>query len=201
MGINESAWRALALSGAIGVLLMVNSARADSVEEKQKIARCAKDICSIIVSKNPKGPDLSCDLTKTWEKDEIQKGADAKSLSWGLGSARCSVKLYAKRADIAAALTSPRYTLKIEKQSIACEIGSNKYPVSLTMAPELKFKNGVNIGAGLHVDDIKGAVLITGVVWTAAAFERHFDIFEGDILREVNRFVQKECPKFVNGAK
>ena len=110
LSMKESAWRALALSLAIGLLMTLHSALADSTDEKQKIARCAKDICSIIVSKNAKGPDLSCDLTKTWEREEIQKGADAKSLSWGLGSARCSVKLYAKRADIAAALTSPLYT-------------------------------------------------------------------------------------------
>ena len=48
--------------------------------------------------------------------------------------------------------------------------------------------------------DIEGAALIKGVVWTAAALERNFGLFEADLVREVNRFVQKECPKIMNSA-
>jgi hypothetical protein len=35
----------------------------------------------MIVSEDANGPDLSCDFTNTWEKDEIQKGADSKELT------------------------------------------------------------------------------------------------------------------------
>ncbi|MBI4724800.1 MAG: hypothetical protein HY765_07425 [Rhodomicrobium sp.] len=179
--------------------LLAAGARAGTSEENQKLAQCAKDICGIIVSKNASGPDLVCDLTKTWEKEEIQKGADSKKLSWGLGAAKCSAKVSAKRADILAALTSPENTLKVGKQSISCEIGTEKYPVSATMAPELKFKNAAATGVALHMDDIKGAALIKGVVWTAATLEQNFGILESDMIREVNRFVQKECPKIMTG--
>jgi hypothetical protein len=173
----------------------------DPEAEKQKIAQCGKDICSIIVSKNPSGPDLNCDLTKTWEKDDIQKNADKKKLAWGLGSAKCSVKVHAKRADIVAALTKPEDTFKVEKHTISCEIGDEKYPVSASMAPELKFKDGKNVNASLHIDDIKGTALIRGVVWTAATLEENFRIVEGDMVREVNRFVERECPKFMDGGR
>jgi hypothetical protein len=175
-------------------------ALADTDADKQRIAQCAKDICAIVVSKSANGPDLNCDLAKTWEKEDIQKGADSKSLTWGLGSAKCSVKVHAKRADIVAALTSPQSTLKVDKQSIVCEIGAEKYPVSATMAPELKFKDGKNTAASLHIDDIKGATLIKGMVWTVAALEKNFGLLEGDTIREVNRFVQKECPKIVRAS-
>src|SRR5260370_29646612 len=89
------------------VLALAQGAWADSEEEKKRLTRCAKDICSIIASRNPKGADLSCDLTKTWDKEQIQKGADSKNIKWGFGSAKCSVKFNIKRADIVAALTSP----------------------------------------------------------------------------------------------
>lgn len=185
------------------VVLMSGAALGDTDADKQKLSQCAKDICGMIVSKNASGPDLSCDLTKTWEKDEIQKGADSKKLSWGLGSAKCSVKVNVKRADVVDALTKPDGMLKVEKQPISCEIDRNGevYPVSVTMAPELKFKNGVSSGVALHMDDIKGATLIKGVVWTAATLEQNFGILEGDMTREVNRFIQKECPKIVADAK
>jgi len=197
--MTKSILRTLLLTGALAFATS-RGASADSAEEKQKLAQCARDLCGIIVSKNAKGPDLSCDLTKTWEEDEIQKGADSKQIVWGLGSAKCTAKVSVKRADIVAAITSPEIKIKFGKQPFACELGSDKYPVSATLAPVLKFKNGTNTDATLNMDDINGAILIKGVVWTAAALE-HLGIMEGDLVREVNRFIQKACPKIVSGAK
>jgi hypothetical protein len=194
--------------GRIGVLVSVflalalgQGSWADSEQEKKKLNQCAKDLCSIILSKNPKGPDLVCDITKTWDKDQLQKGADSKNIGWGLGSATCSAKFTIKRADIVTALTSPEAKFKPGRQSVACEVGEDRYPISATLSPELKFKNGAVSAASLRIEDIKGAVLIKGVVWTAAQLERHFGIFEKDLVREVNRFVQKECPKWVSAEK
>ncbi len=192
---------ALALTGAMLTLTGRQPAAADTAEEKQQLAQCAKDICGIIVSKDAKGPDVTCDLTKTWEKEDIQKGADSKKITWGLGSARCSAKVNIKRADIVAAFTSPEMKFKFSKQPFSCEIGTSKYPVSATLAPVLKLKDGTIVGASLRMDDIQGATLIKGVVWTASALERHLGVFEGDLVREVNRFVQKECPKIMGGPK
>jgi hypothetical protein len=187
-------------AGALIALVISTGAFADTAEEKEKLAQCAKDICRIIVSKDAAGPDLTCDLTKTWEKEDIQKGADQKKLTWGLGSAKCTVKVSAKRADLVSAITSPQNTLKIGKQAVACEIGTEKYPVSVSMASEMELKDGTVTNVNLHVDDIQGAALIKGVVWTAATLEQHFGVLQGDMVREVNRFVQKECPKIVSGA-
>ena len=192
-----------ALFSALLILSSCGSALADddaAAAEKEKLAECAKELCGVVLSKDAKGPDLTCDLAKTWEKDEIQKGADYKHLSWGFGSARCTAKLTAKRADLVAALTSHGYTLKIGKQPVACEIGAEKYSIRATLAPKLEFKDGAVTHGAVQMGDIEGAALIKGVVWTAAALERNFGLFEADLVREVNRFVQKECPKIMNSA-
>ncbi len=63
------------------------------------------------------------------------------------------------------------------------------------MAPELKFKDGMATAVSLHMADIQGALLIGGVVWTAAALEENFGVLQGDLIREVNKFIKKECPK------
>jgi hypothetical protein len=178
-----------------------HGARADREEEKKKLYQCAKDLCGIILSKNPKGPDLVCDVTKTWDKDQLQKGADSKNIGWGLGSATCSAKFTIKRADIVSALTSPEAKFKAGRQSVACQVGTDQYPISATLSPELKFKNGASTAGSLRIEDVQGAVLIKGAVWTAAQLERHFGIFEKDLVREVNRFVEKECPKWVSAGK
>jgi hypothetical protein len=176
-------------------------ARADREEEKKKLYQCAKDLCSIILSKKTKGPDLVCDVTKTWDKEQIQKGADSKNIGWGLGAATCSAKFTLKRAEIVAALTSSEAKFNPGKQSIACQVGTDQYPISATLLPELKFKDGTVTAASLGMEDIKGAVLIQGMVWTVAQLENHFGIFEKDLVREVNRFIQKECPKWVSTGK
>jgi hypothetical protein len=199
--MRKSMGRTALLACILSALVLGQDARADREEEKKKLYQCAKDLCSIILSKSPKGPDLVCDVTKTWDKDQLQKGADSKNIGWGLGSATCSAKFTIKRADIVTALTSPEAKFKPGRQSVACQVGADQYPISATLSPELKFKNGSSTAGSLRIEDIQGAVLIKGAVWTAAQLERHFGVFEKDLVREVNRFVQKECPKWVSAGK
>jgi hypothetical protein len=120
---------------------------------------------------------------------------------WGLGSAKCSAKVKAKRSEIIAALTAPETTFRLDKQSIACEIGTERYELRATMAPELTFKQGATTAVSLHMDNIHGAPLIKGVVWTAASLEENFGILQKDMVREVNRFIKKECPKILGNTK
>ena len=63
------------------------------------------------------------------------------------------------------------------------------------MAPELTFKQGATTAVSLHMDNIHGAPLIKGVVWTAASLEENFGVLQKDMVREVNCFIKKECPK------
>ncbi len=197
--MTHSTW--YALTGAILALAICNSAWADSRAEKEKIAQCGRELCSIAVFRKASGPDLRCDLTKTWAKEDIQKGADYKNLSWGFGSARCAAKFRAKRARLVKALTSHEAKLKLGKQAVACEIGAQKYTIRGTLNPELVLKDGKVTHGAIHLDDIEGSLLIKSVVWTAAALERNLGLFESDIVRESNRFVEIECPKLLSTAK
>jgi hypothetical protein len=195
-------WAGGKLPGAIavlcfGIITVLTGANAESDADKQKLYQCAKDICNIILSKKASGPDLACDVTKTWEDKEIEKGASSKSLSWGLGTAQCHFKLTAKRSAVLAALNTPENTFRADRQTVACVIGTEKYPIHVTLAPEVKFKNGVASQVSLNVDEVRGAPLIEGAVWTVSMLERNFGILQGDMIREVNRFIHKECPKVV----
>ncbi len=192
--------RTMAVALCLGVAFPC-AVLADTSPDDAKLAQCAKDICAILLSKKANGPDLNCDLTKTWDKDQIQKSAETKSLMWSFGSAKCTAKVKAKRSDLIAAVTAPEITFKFERQSVACEIGTEKYELRATVAPELKFKNGSTTAVSLHMDNIKGTPLVKGVVWTAATLEANFGILQSDMVREVNRFIKKECPKILGAAK
>lgn len=202
MAVGQAAKTASAAAmGLIMIATFSSAALSDNEADTAKLAQCAKDLCGIIVSKKTSGPDLNCDLTKTWQKEDIQKGANSKNLMWDLGSARCHAKVSAKRPDILAAIGAQQSTFRLEKQAFACEVGAEKYQLQATLAPEIVFKNGAATSVSLHMADIQGSPLIKGVVWTAVKLEESFGILQKDMVREVNRFIKKECPKILDHTK
>jgi hypothetical protein len=68
-----------------------------------------------------------------------------------------------KRTALVSAAALLKTGFKINKQLVEYGTGTGKYAVGVTLAPELKFKDGVATNVVLHVDDIKGATLIKGV--------------------------------------
>src|SRR5262245_45669242 len=65
--------------------------------EKKAISACERQLCAMLVLKERKGPDLRCDLAKTWARKTI-KDAETDKLTWGFGDARCTVSLNVSRA-------------------------------------------------------------------------------------------------------
>jgi hypothetical protein len=198
-----TAIKAIVAGSLLGLALTAPAFAQDSEADKAKLAQCERDVCGIIVSKQKDGPDVTCDLTKTWAGEDIEKGAREKSVPWGFGKTQCSIKINAKRSILVQALTSPEYTIKAEKQTVSCEIerGTEKYPIKVSATPELKMKDGKVVGASLNIGEIEGATLIKGVVWTASTLEKNFGLFEKDLLREANKFIERQCPKRMAEAK
>lgn len=190
-----------ALAAVAFTSIALGGASAQDVTEKEKLKKCEVDLCTMIVEKKKAGSDLSCDLSKTWAKEDITKEAEEKKLSWGLGDAKCGLKLQVARADVVSAVSDADYTLKIPAQKVACDVeqGGTKYPINLALAPVIKFKGGEAIEASLGVTDIEAAGAIKAVIWTAAKMEENFGIFHSDILKDINKFVSKKCPKTVAG--
>ncbi len=173
----------------------------DSDEEKAKNAQCVRDVCSIVISKDPNGPDVNCDLAHRWDTKEITLLSESKDISWSLGPARCSLKVSAKRAEIFAAVTSPEYTLKRTGKSVACEVGAEGYEVSADVTADFTFKDGVVTAISLGGSDFEGPIFIAKTLFVAWGMEKKFGTFQGDMLREANRFIKKECPKVLAKSK
>ncbi len=187
---------AAVLAFAVSLCLAGTVATADETE-KERLRKCEIDICRMIVEKKKEGDDLACDLSKTWAKEDIAEEAKEKKLPWELGDARCAVKLNVSRNDIVSAVTDAAYTLKVPEQGVDCEVeqGGTKHPIKLTLAPQIKFKNGEAVEASLGVGNIEAPAVVKGVIWSAAKMEEFFGIFHSDLLKEINSFVSKKCPK------
>ncbi|MEZ5775124.1 MAG: hypothetical protein R3D33_10610 [Hyphomicrobiaceae bacterium] len=189
-------------SAAAGVAaaLMISATVAGAFEvpadEKDRLKACEKDLCEIILKKD-QGADLACSLSKTWAKDKIKDGVSAKSIDWSLGDARCGVELSVQRDVLLKALSEPSYELTIPEHQVKCEIEGDDgiTTVSMTLAPKLTFENGQATKASLGIGNVEAPAVLKGAIWSVAKVEEYFGLFQGQLVEEINEFVQKKCAK------
>jgi len=188
------------LGGAIAVAVIgvePSEALEQVAHEREAIKDCEKRICEIIVNKAPGGDDLSCNLSKTWQQSNLKDGIEKKRLTWTFGDARCSVELSAKRDMVLGAVTKPQHSLELSEHTVKCEVerGTEVTTINIKMAPKISFKDGTAEKAWLNIKAIEGPAVVRGAIWTAAQIEDDFGLFHSDLIAEINKFVQKSCPK------
>ncbi|MEO1204901.1 MAG: hypothetical protein AAFV45_01080 [Pseudomonadota bacterium] len=166
-------------------------------DEAEKLKACEKNLCTMIITKDTSGDDLSCAISKTWAKDKISKGAESKSIDWGFGDARCTLDIGVPRESVVSSLTEKTYDLEVPEQTVKCEIerGEEVTPINVSLAPKLTFKDGKAYKAWLNIGKIDAPAVVKGAIWTAAKLEDNFGLFHSDIIDEVNDFIHNECAK------
>ena len=190
-------WRT-GLAAGVLVVLAAATAAAHTLEvtpdEEASIKACEKKICTMILGKEPAGEDLTCDLQKTWAKSSLE-GGKSKGVSWGFGDARCNVDIALSRADLIAALTQRKHTVRIPAHDVSCVVvrEGEERPVAMTVAPKLKFKDGKADKVWINLEKIEGPVDVRATVWTAAQLEDTLGIFHRPLIRSINRFVHRRC--------
>lgn len=191
-------WTALVLAAA----LTASPAKADfkvPADEAAKLKACEQAVCRLIVKKGPAEGQMSCDISKTWGHQFIEDGIKEKSFKWGLGDARCLLKLDIARDLLVKALTEPDYVLEMPPHTASCdaETGSSITSVKITLAPKITFKAGVATSATLGVGEIEAPAAVKAVIWSAAKIEDTVGLFQKQMLKEINGFVAKRCPEAV----
>ncbi len=185
-------------AGLFLAIAAANPALARSLEapdsETDAIKACEKSLCTMILEKEPKGDDLSCDIQKTWAKDSLE-GGKSKGMSWGFGDARCHVDLSLSRADLIAALTRPKHTVRVPAHDVNCVVirEGEERPVNLRVAPKLTFKRGRADKVWINLENIEGPADVRATVWTAANLEDTLGVFHRPLIRSINRFIHRRC--------
>jgi hypothetical protein len=171
----------------------------EATNERDALKACERQMCEILVKKETTGADFACTLSKTWKRVKIQEGIEKKKLKWGFGDARCTVDVQAKRGMIVDAVSKPSHSVEFEPQTVSCQIEREKETteVKVTLAPKISFKDGKAQKAWVNVKKIEAPAIIRGAIWTAAQVEDRFGLFHGDMIAEVNEFIDKKCPKAV----
>ena len=111
-----AAFWAAALSVGAALAAFAAPASADFAvpgDEAGKLKACEAQVCGLIVKKAPADGKLTCDVSKTWSRSFIEDGVKEKSFKWGLGDARCSLKLEIPNDILVKAMTEKDYVLQI----------------------------------------------------------------------------------------
>jgi hypothetical protein len=163
-------------------------------DEEKEVKACERKLCTMVLGRATAGPDLRCEVAKTWDRDTLKKG-ESSSVSWGFGDARCSLDLTLSRADIIAALTAPKHTVQIPEQEVRCivEQDGKQKPVVVRLAPKLKFKNGKADKIWINLADVDGPTAVSATVKMAAGLEDSLGIFHGSMIKSVNKFIYTKC--------
>lgn len=190
-------WRT-GIAGGVLLALASTSAFARSLEvppdEEAVIKACEKRLCGMILDKKPDGDDLNCDLQKTWAKDSLE-GGKSQGVSWGFGDARCNANVTLSRADIIAALTQRKHTIRVPAHDVSCVVirEGEERPVAITMAPKLTFRKGRADKVWINLEKIEGPADVRATVWTAAQLEDKLGLFHRPLIRSINRFIHRRC--------
>ena len=189
----------LLVSGALaGALVAASAATALEEEpgEKAAIEACDKRLCSILLQKVPEGDDLECSLTKTWAREKIKK-ADRPEISWGFGDARCSVDIEISRERLIAVVTRDRVTFRAPRHTANCVVEMDGRPekVRVVLAPKIEFRDGRADKVWIRVKKVKGPAAIRLTVQTAAQLADTFGLFHRQMVRGINRYIERHCPK------
>jgi len=180
------------------------SADALTPEEKaEKEARkaCKVEICGVLATKDPAGPDISCDITKTWREAAIAKMLGGK-FDWPWGKAVCQSKLVVKREVLAKAMSEASYDAVMPTQKLSCTLAQKKegkpYVVEVSIAPKVAFENGKAVTASLNWGKASGPMLVYAVIYAGTGLDNATNILGPEVVRLVNEFTGKKCAEVRN---
>jgi hypothetical protein len=164
--------------------------------EEAAIKDCDRRLCTILLEKDAKGADLKCALTKTWDRAKI-KEAESQQVSWGFGDARCSVDLNLSGEKLVEAMTAPHVVVRVPHHTANCVVEQDGKPEKVTavVAPKIEFRNGRADKIWIRLKSVDGPTAITLTVTTAAQLADSLGLFHRQMIRGINRYIERHCPK------
>jgi hypothetical protein len=181
---------------ALGCVSQASPARAleEGAGEAKAIDACDKRLCTMLQQKNPSGDDLKCALTKTWAKSSL---SGDRTVGWGFGDARCTIQIDISRARIVATVTDKETKFAVPAHTAHCivEQDGEMKTVKATLAPKIVFKGGKAEKIWINLLHVEGPPAIKATMTTAAQLNDTIGLFHRNMLKAVNGYIYKHCPK------
>ena len=164
-------------------------------KEKEMRKSCKVALCSTFHNKKPSDGEVTCNVLKTWRKEQLAKLVGKGGVSWPWGNARCVVDLKLKRETLIKAVTSAEFTAEFDKHDIKCDLEreNDKYEVRMELTPKINFKNGRAVKAQLNWGKIDAPLLAKSALWSATAADNTFGVLQGTVVEDINDFIDVKC--------
>lgn len=170
---------------------------AEEQAEKDGRKACKVQICSALHNRKA-GDDVACDITKSWRKEQLDKIVGRGGISWPWGKVVCVAPIKLKREMLLKALAGPKVEADIGQQSLVCtvdgkEASEPKSEIKADFSPKVTFEGGKASKAFLNWGKIDAPTLVKGAMWTATATDNTFNVLQGMIVEDINRFATEGC--------
>jgi len=166
-------------------------------KEKEQRKTCKIQMCDVLYSKNAEGPDISCDIIKTWREEDVEEMVTGGKIDWPWGAAKCTTKLTVSRELLAKAAGSDSYVAKLKPHKVACTLDRKSegktYDVVVGIQPEVTFEKGRAVKSQVNWGDIEAPMLAYGVIWPGAKLDNSLNAMGGTVTKMVNEFVSAKC--------
>ncbi len=169
---------------------------ADERAEKESRKSCKVDICTAFRAKKSDGPDIACNVVKSWRKEQLGKLVGKLKVSWPYGPMKCTSTVNMKRADLVKAMTGDKVELQLDKHSVSCSVDRDKEApteIKFDFSPKVTFEKGKATQAKINWGKIEAPALIKSAMWTATAADNTINLLSGTLVDDINDFIDKKC--------
>ena len=166
------------------------------IAEREGRKACKVEICSAFHLRKPEGPDVTCNVLKSWRKEQLQKMIERAKVSWPWGPVKCVADIRLKRSDLVKAMGDKTYVAQLDTHAVNCEIDRDKEApakVSFSFAPKVTFEGGKATKASLNWGKIDAPTLVKGAMWTATATDNTFNVLQSTLVEDINAFISDKC--------
>ncbi|MGE0766514.1 MAG: hypothetical protein AB7L90_08630 [Hyphomicrobiaceae bacterium] len=167
-------------------------------ERAERDARkaCKVRICAAFHNHRAETSDVSCNVLKSWRKEQLSKMLEKAKVSWPWGRVKCTAEVRLKGDMLAKALTNDRYEAALDKHKVACEVDREKADpahINFEFSPKVTFAKGKAVKALLNWGKIEAPTLIKGAMWTATATDNTFNVLQSTLVEDINDFIGPRC--------
>jgi hypothetical protein len=179
-----------------GTSIPVEQLTPEEKQEREARKECKVAICAIFHNRKAEGPDVSCNVLKTWRKEQLDKMVSKAKVSWPWGRVKCVADVKLKRADLIKGMTETKYEAALGKHEVKCEVEHDKEAkadINFDFSPKITFEGGKATKAQLNWGKIDAPTLVKGAMWTATASDNTFNVLQSTIVEDINDFVGNKC--------
>ena len=167
---------------------------AEEKAERESRKSCKVAICSAMHDKKP-GDDVSCNVVKSWRKENLDKIVGKGGISWPWGKVVCTAPIKLKRDVLVKALSGGKHEADIGHQSLQCTVEGKEghSEIKAEFSPKVTFEGGKATKAVLNWGKIDAPTLLKGAMWTATASDNTFNVLQAMVVEDINHFTTAGC--------